>query len=41
MARETPTRWERVRRILDGGVGRPWRLPLAELETVEVYGAPR
>ncbi|HEU0013621.1 MAG TPA: tyrosinase family protein [Longimicrobium sp.] len=44
----TPTRWERVRQILDaaagpsasdyGGVGRPWRLPLARLETVEVYG---
>lgn len=48
MAENTPTRWERVRQILDaaagssaadyGGLGRPWRLPLARLETVEVYG---
>src|ERR1044072_2034931 len=48
MAENAPTGWERVRRILDaaaggstsdyGGVGRPWRLPLAELEKVEVYG---
>ncbi len=48
MAENTPTRWERVREILDaaaggstsdyGGHGRPWRLPLARLETVEVYG---
>ena len=42
MAQNTPTRWERVRKILDaaaggstsdyGGVGRPWRLPLATLQ---------
>lgn len=48
MAESTPTRWQRVRQILDaaagasaadyGGVGRPWRLDLARLETVEVYG---
>ena len=48
MAESTPTRWERVQQILDaaagasaadyGGVGRPWRLPLERLHTVEVYG---
>jgi len=48
MAEATRTRYERVREILDraaggstsdyGGVGRPWRLPLAQLERVEVYG---
>ncbi|HEX2078252.1 MAG TPA: tyrosinase family protein, partial [Longimicrobium sp.] len=48
MAESTPTRWQRVRQILDaaagnstadyGGVGRPWRLDLARLQTVEVYG---
>jgi tyrosinase len=48
MAQNTPTRWERVREILDaaagastsdyGGLGRPWRLDLARLQTVEVYG---
>jgi tyrosinase len=48
MAENTPTRWERVRQILDaaagastsdyGGVGRPWRLELPRLEAVEVYG---
>ncbi len=48
MATDTPTRWQRVREILDaaagdsaadyGGVGRPWHLPPARLETVEVYG---
>ncbi|HEU0297932.1 MAG TPA: tyrosinase family protein [Longimicrobium sp.] len=48
MAESTPTRWERVREILDaaagastseyGGTGRPWNLPLGRLQTVEVYG---
>jgi tyrosinase len=48
MAQHTPTRWYRVREILDaaaggspadyGGIGRPWRLELPHLETVEVYG---
>ena len=48
MAEATQTRYERVREVLNraaggstadyGGVGRPWNLPLAELERVEVYG---
>lgn len=47
MAENTPTRWERVRQILEaaagnstsdyGGEGRPWS-DLSRLETVEVYG---
>lgn len=48
MSESTLTRWERVKEILEaaagasasdyGGVGRPWCLPLARLQTVEVYG---
>jgi tyrosinase len=48
MEQTTPTRWERVRQILDaaaggsasdyGGVGRPWWLSPDKLETVQVYG---
>lgn len=48
MAQKPPTRWDRIRDILDaaagdstssyGGIGRPWKRSRNELLTLEVYG---